>query len=216
MDNKVPPVEDFVFEGLSKRVQQVFDCPCMYTTANDKTAVLKRISEGRDLQYPYIFMTIQTLSSNPDSYNAHFLARKGIVIAVGETQSQSVRLLPANFEIELEFVTNKFKGLEQGSVLAYSRRWLFARRLGYLKFNVKYGRLVLPISLTMGDAITVPLLDNKVEAETAYKVTANLTVHGYVSEPELSTQGVLQEVVVNGVLMNPDGSVPDSQFFSFN
>jgi len=211
----IQPIENFVFEGLSKRMQQVFGCICIHTNANDKTKALARVFEGRPVVYPYMFIVLQSLSQNTDSYTTNRLARRGLVIQTSEGQSQTVRMLPANFEFEIEYVTNKFQSLEQGSVLAFTRRWLFARRCGYLKFNIKYGRLALWIASTLGDTVTVPTLENKVEAETAYKSTVNLTVHGYLSEPELGTQGVVQDVRLNEFIVDADGSVPGSQFFAF-
>ncbi len=211
----IQPIENFVFEGLLKRMQQVFGCICIHTNANDKTKALARVFEGRPVVYPYMFLVVKTLSQNKESYTTNRLARRGVSISNAEGQSQTVRILPTNFEFEVEYVTNKFQGLEQGSVLAFSRRWLFAQRCGYLKFNIKYGRLVLWISATPSDSIEIPTLENKVETETAYKSTANLTVHGYVSEPELGSQGVTQELQINEVIVGADGSVAGSQFFAF-
>jgi hypothetical protein len=176
--------------------------------------VLQRLFEGRAVQYPYIFMTLQTLASNSESYMTNLMARRGIMIARGETQGQMVRMMPSNFTLEVEFVTNKFQGLEQGSVLAFARRWLFARRCGYLKFNIKYGRLDLWIASTLSDDVVIPSLENKVETETAYKTTSTMVVHGYISEPDLGSQGIVNDIQVT-TLVGPDGKVPGSQFFAF-
>lgn len=211
----IQPIENFVFEGLSKRMSQVFGCRCIHTNANDKTKTLARVFEGKPVVYPYMFLVMQSLSQNTESYTTNKMARQGVSLQSSEGQSNTVRMIPANFEFEVEYVTNKFQSLEQGSVLAFSRRWLFARRCGYLKFNIKYGRLALWISSTLGDSVTIPQLENKVETETSYKSTVNLTVHGYISEPELGTQGVVQDVRVNEVLVGADGAVPGSQFFAF-
>ncbi len=211
----IQPIEDFVFEGLARRMSQVFGCRCIHTNANDKTKAIARLFEGKQVTYPYMFIVLQSLSQNTDSYTTNRLARRGVSIHSSDSQSHTVRMLPTNFEFEIEYVTNKFKSLEQGSVLSFSRRWLFARRCGYLKFNIKYGRLALWISSTLGDTVAIPSLENKVETETAYKSTVNLTVHGYISEPELGTQGIVQDLRVNEVLVGADGSVPGSQFFAF-
>jgi hypothetical protein len=211
----IRPIEDYVFEGLSQRVQQVFNCICLHTSFNDKTKVLSRVFQGKPIEYPYIFMTTTSISHNPESYTTNIMARRGLVTTINDT-AQTVRIMPANFEIELEYITNKFQGLEQGSVIAFARRWLFARRCGYLRFNIRYGRLDLWISPALNESVAIPQLDNKVETETAYKTTVTMTVHGYISEPTLGSQGVISEILINGVPMNPDGSVPGAQFFPFN
>ncbi len=212
----IKPIEDFVFEGLTKRFQQVFGCVCIVTTANDKTQALARLFEGKPVQYPYMFIVPQTLGVNAEGYTTNQMARRGLVVTTNEGQSQTVRMMPANFEFEIEYVTNKYQGLEQGSVLAFARRWLFSRRCGYLKFNIKYGRLALWIASTLAETVTLPQLENKVETESSYKATANLTVHGYISEPELGSQGVVNDLRVNEVVVDSNGAVTGSEFFAFN
>ena len=212
----IQPIENSVLAGFIDRFQQVFDCPVTYTTAADKAQSLKKLLGGKELKYPYAFITPQNLSSNPDSYSSGRLARQGVIIAYNANVAQRVRLLPTNFELEIEFITNKYQSVEQGSVLSYIRRWLFARRGGYLKFNINYGRLSMPISVTVTDSPSIPPRENVTENDSSYKITANVTIHGYVSEPLLGTVGIIQDVVVNGLTILPDGSMPNSQFFAFN
>lgn len=209
------PIENFIFEGILGRVQQVFGCKVVFTTANDKTKTLARLREGSELQYPYIFLVLNNYSRNKESYVSRYLPRRGLMAVVGEEQGQTVRLLPTNFDLEVEFVTNKFQGIEQGTVTAFAKRWLFAADCGYLKFNVMYGRLQLPISVTLGDAVPIPPLENKVEVESAYKITTSLTVHGYVSESVLGSQGIVNTLAVDEVMANSDGSIPGHQFIPF-
>lgn len=205
-----------MFEGLSQRISQVFGCICLWNSANDEMKALARVFSGRKVEYPYAFMKVGSLAANPESYNTNMMARRGLTTTVSDGFTNQVRLLPANFEVEVKYVTNRMQGFEQGSVLAFSRRWLFARRCGYLKFNIKYGKLALWIASTLSETVTTPELGNKVEQETAYSTVATLTIHGYVSEPILGMQGTVQSLQVNGVLLNADGSLPGSQFFSFN
>jgi hypothetical protein len=214
--DKVKPVEDFVFEGLQTRLQQVFGCLCFYTTSNDRTKILARLTEGEKPEYPFLFITLTNLTHTSDSYNTNQMARRGLRVKMGDGFMRTVRIMPASFDIEIEYVTNKFQGLEQGSVLAFVRRWMFARRCGYLKFDIRYGTLNLWIAPMMNEQVNIPQLDNKVETETAYKTTATLTMRGYISEPVLGTIGIVENLQVNGVTMNTDGSMPNSQFFPFN
>jgi hypothetical protein len=213
---KLKPLEDFVFEGLSKRVQEVFDSICIITTAQDKTKALEKFLSGKKVEYPYIFITPQTLGPNKESYSTNQMARRGLRTVVGENQMQTVRVLPANFDFEIELITNKFMGPAPYSVMGFARRWMFAARCGYLKFNIQYGSLSLGISLTLADQVTLPSLENKVETETAYKVTATLTVHGYVSEPILGSQGIINELEVDVALAGAQGEDDTVQFFPFN
>lgn len=212
---KIKPLEEMVLAGFTKRFTQVFECPCLVTTATDKLKVLERTFSGKEVTYPYAFVTINTVGPNNESYNAHSLGRRGLLTIVQQDHAATVRILPANFEVEIEYHVNKYRDFHKDSVLYFLRRWMFARRFGYLKFNISYGRLSTAISLTLGDTPQVPLRENAVENETVYKVTAAATIHGYVSEATLGTQGIITALEIDGRLVNADGSLPGAQFFSF-
>lgn len=207
----IQPIEEFVFKGLVQRASQVFGCRAILVTANDKQAALAKTFNGQPVEYPYLFITPGSLSNNTESYATNFLARKGLMTTVGEKQGMVVKLMPANFETEFEFCTNKFMAVEQGSVLSYAKRWLFARRAGWLKFNVEYGRLRLPISLTLADSVPTPPMENKTENESVYKIVSTCTVHGWISEATLQTQGV-----VNTIELQTTIAGVGAQFFPFN
>lgn len=197
---KIQPIDNFVFIGFQQRFQQVFDCnQCLFTNEHEKTKILQRIfGEGEPLEYPYAYFSLTSISANTESYNAHSMMRRGIVINVNnENTVQTVRVIPTNFELELHYVTNKFESIDQGSVRAFARRWLLARRAGYLKFNIKYGRLSLGVNLTLPDSISIPSRDNIVEGTTDYDVSVNLTIHGYTSEPILGTYGKTNKINAN-------------------
>lgn len=212
----IQPIEDLMFSGFQSRFQQVFDCPVIYTTATDKAKLIKRMFEGKEISYPYAFITIQSISPNTDSYNSNSLARNGLVTVSQNNIAYRVRLIPAKFELEIEYVTNKFQGLDAGSVLTFAKRWLFARKNGYLKFNINYGRLAIGISAILSNTANTPLRDNVLEAESVYTITNTLSLNGYISEPVLGTIGVIQDIEVNEVSIDINGAVPNFQFHSFN
>jgi hypothetical protein len=212
----IQPLEDLVLAGLQSRFQQVFGCLAIHTSSTDKTKLVERVFAGKTITYPYAFITIQNISANTDSYNSNSLARNGLVTIAKDNLAYRTRIIPANFELEIEYVTNKFQGTEAGSVLTFIRRWLFARKNGYLKFNINYGRLAISISCTLSNSTTVPVRDNVLESESVYKITNTITLHGYISEPALGTIGIIQNIEVDASLVNSDGSIPGYQFSSFN
>jgi hypothetical protein len=63
--------------------------------------------------------------------------------------------------------------------------------------------------VTLDDTVPTPPLENKVEAEAAYKIAANLVVHGYVSEAILGSKGVISDIDVQVALgqASADGHV---------
>lgn len=191
---EIIPVEELVLNGILKRFTEVFQCRAIITTTTDRTRSLERFLSGSKVEYPYAFLTIQSLAHNKESYQSTTLSRRGLPVAYGNGQQFTARLLPTNFSIEVEFHTNKYSGLEVQTVMGFARRWLFAYKCGYLKFDVTYGQLEFRIGVTLDDTVPTPPLENKVETETAYKITANLVVHGWTSEPVLGSQGVIDTI----------------------
>lgn len=214
----IQTIDHMVLAGFQKRFQQVFNCPCLFINANDKTRVLQRIfGEGKPITYPYAYFVIQSMGANNESYNAHALARRGVVVNVAaDDLLQTVRIVPTNFVVEVTYVTNKFESVEQGSVLAFVRRWLLARRVGYLKFSINYGRLQIGINHTLEESVNIPQRENVTENETSYVTTTSCTMHGYVSEPILGRQGKVTQVRTNQqVQQKVGGQVVSSQYFAF-
>lgn len=197
----IPPVEEMIIDGLCKRFQQVFNCPVLHTNGYEKVTALKEALAGKQVEYPFALVTVKGMSQNNESWSSHELARRGLQVVIQARQGQAwkVKLLPTNFDLEIEYHTNTFMGKRGCAVRALSR-WLFARRLGFLKFNVEYGRLVLNIGNSMTEAPDVPERESIAEGESVYKIPFSMTIHGYVSQPELQRQGIVKEVIQTGQL----------------
>ena len=210
------PIDDFVLKGFQARFQQQFGCEVIYVTTNEEAVVALRAKEGNPLTYPYAFLRIQSTGPNTESYTTNYLARKGLIALVEDNNlvAHRVRLIPTLFELEVKYVTNKFKSTEQGSVLAFIRRWLFARRNGALQFNVRYGLLSLGIQVMLSDSVPFTPRENAPDNETAYQVVTNATIKGYISEPELGTVGIVNQVALQEVL--DAKGLSGGQFFPFN
>ena len=155
------------------------------------------------------------MAPNLDSYLNLSLLRQGIPVRINtdNNQAQLVRLVPTNFEIEVTYITNKYSG-DLDSVEGYVRRWLFARRNGSLQFNINYGMSQLSISYLLGDSVPIQPRDSPTDAESVYQVITTATVHGYVSEPELGTRGIINQIQLTDTHPTA-GSVSGAQFFPF-
>lgn len=191
---EIKPIESFVFDGILKRFTEVFQCRALLTTSTDKARSLERVFSGAPVEYPYAFLTVQSMSHNKESYQSPTLTRRGVRIATQDNQIMTARVLPTNFNIEVEFHTNKFSGIEATTVTGYARRWLFAYKCGYLKFNIRYGQLETRIGVTLDESVPTPPLENKVETEAVYKIVSNLVVHGWSSEPIVGSTGRVNEI----------------------
>jgi len=191
---QIVPIETQVLDGLIKRFTQVFQCKAILTTTQDKTRTLKKLQEGKQLEYPFAFLTMQSMAANREQRQSAYLARRGLPIVNNEGQAFTSRLVATNFTFEAEFRTNKFSGIETSTVTGYAKRWLFAAKCGMLKFNIQHGQMTVQIGVTADDNVPTPPLENKTETETAYKITTNFVVHGWVSESNLGSQGVVEEI----------------------
>lgn len=217
MTIKLDPIDNFVREGFAAKLRSQFRCPTLYVSSPDKLRNLSLLLEGKPVEYPYMFLVIQNLSANTDSYVPHSLARRGLAVQVNDdsNQAQMVRLIPVNFEVEITFITNKYSG-DLDSVEGYTRRWLITRRIGSLQFNVNYGLLNLPISYTMGDSVPITPRESPTEGESVYQVVANATIHGYVSEPQTGTRGIVNQIqLAETHPANVPGQLDGAQFFPF-
>lgn len=200
---RIVPAESLIMQGLVERFQQVFNCVCAFGNTFDRIKVLEKLLEGKKVKYPYAFLNMQSLSQNTDSYATNVMARSGVEAYVMDSENAmyKVRLIPASFEIEVVFTSNEFFGNSQRSIMEFTRRWLFARRNGYLNFNVNYGsNLALRISNTLSESISMPTMENKTERQSDYDLTTSLVIHGYVSEPKLSQVGIVTDFQVNNTL----------------
>lgn len=197
----IRPVEELILDGICERFQQVFACPTLHTNGYEKTTAMQRALGGAPTTYPYAVATLKGLTPDTESWSSHEMARRGLNVVVNSQSNQAwkAKLLPARFDVQIEYHTNAFTG-RKGSALRALSRWLFARRLGYLKYNVQYGRVVLGIGTELAEAPEVPERENITESETVYRIPFSLTIRGWISQPELQRQGVVKEVIQEGQL----------------
>lgn len=216
-NTQVQTVDSFILIGLQKRFHKVFNCPPLFVSSTDKAKTLEKAFEGKPVSYPYAFLTVNSFSHGTDSYNGTSMSRHGLVtnVSTDGKSGYKAKVLPASFEIEVEYVAQSFDG-SPTSILGFARNWLFARRGGWLKFQVEYGRLDLGISVEMSDNVSLPKKDGSVNVEQKFELVTTMTVHGFVSYPILMDVPVAKEVQINGQVVDPStGKVPGMQFMSF-
>jgi len=194
---EIDPVERLVLAGLSKKFAQVFSCPqTIVSSAYEKMRLLSKRKVGEPINYPMAFLKVTGIGAATDRYVSPYMARTGTqtVASDDDNSAIAVKLLPANFQVEIEFRTDQFDLSAESSVLAFSRRWLFARRNGLLKFNVAYGKLSLMIGTILDEQVTVPERASTTEQVPEYLVTAGMQLLGWVGEPQTRTIGTVQNV----------------------
>ncbi len=201
MQTRLQPVDEFVFQGLSQKMQQAFQAGSVYQTSPDRLKALQTVQNGKTPEYPFVFLNVQTWSAASDRYNSRRLATEGLPVRLttDNGQIELVRVIPANFEIEVSFITPAYdtQGTKVLSVKDFARRWMFCRRNGALNFTVNYGMTNFPVTCILGDSVTAPPRETPVDAEPVYTATATLTVQGYVSEPVLGNRGRIKEIILS-------------------
>lgn len=195
---RLRPVEELILKTFTDRFQQVFGCLATLTNTYEKMRVVNQMFAGKQPEYPYAVFIVKGMYQNTESWNTNYMARRGLQAVVHDSNNAAytVRLMPTSFDLDVEFYTNQFNlGLES-SVLSYAKQWLFARRTGSLKFETKYGRVVLQNQVELAPNVQIPTMDNQAESESVYTVKSALTIHGYTSQAELGNIGIVQEVEV--------------------
>lgn len=202
---RLRPVEELILSGVAKRFQQVFDCLPVITNTYEKVRVIKQLFDGKPVVYPFATIIVRSVYPNTESWNTNYMARRGLQAVVHDSNNAAytVRLLPTCFDLDIEYHTNQFNLGLSNSVLAFAKNWLFARRNGYMKFDAQYGRLNLKIQSDLDANVVLPTLENTADEEPVYVVRASMTVKGYMSQAELGTIGIVQDVEVTESYQDP-------------
>lgn len=215
MQTQIQPVDTLIHEGLAQKMKQQFRAPAYFVSSPDKLRQLQVLQGNKPVEYPYIFLNMQSWGAASDRYNSNRLARQGIPVrlAAGNNQYELARIIPTNFEIEVTFVTNKYSGVTPDCVDAFARRWLFVRRNGAVNFTVNYGLTDLPVTYTIGESLSIPPRESPTDQESVYQVVGNLTLQGYISEPVLGVRGRVSQIILSEAI--PTTGKPGEKFFPF-
>lgn len=215
METKLEPLDKLIKDGFALQVKRQFRADTIFVSSPDKLRTLQQLKGNSPVEYPYIFLNVQSWSAASDRYNSNRLARQGIPVTLNSdgTQFKTVRIIPVNFEIEVTFITNKYSGVELDTVDGFSRRWFFARRNGSVNFTVNYGLSNLQISYTVTESLSIPPRESPTDQESVYQVVGNIVLQGYISEPVLGTRGRVNQVILSNAV--PTLGEQGEQFFPF-
>ena len=195
MDQQIiTPIENFIFNGITNKLHQIFDCYVQFSNSENRMQEMLKIRKEKGIKFPYLFVSLSDTSFSQNYYNSNYLSRHGMVVKVAESGNAlaKVKLLPCTFTFKVEYFTDK-NDAGVGSALWFTKRWMFARRLGYLKFNIKYGQ-TYTCPVILDESLTQPMKPQESDALACYQIEGNFTVHGFVSESQLLTDGVLTQV----------------------
>lgn len=187
----VAPVEDIILSGLQRQFQQVFRCTFVVVQSTDKKAMLQqfRTDKTRPQTYPFGFLTITALNQVEDTYNVKALVLDGTqVFKASDNKSYRATIMPVQLQLNVEYFTNSFRDMKE-----FANTWMFAPKLGYLHFNVNYGRTSFPIQVTPSTSLSIPTREAELDQAQEYPVTTEITVRSFMSRSTL----LETEVVTN-------------------
>lgn len=122
------------------------------------------------------------------------------VIVDDNKRAYNVRFLAVDFNVAFQYVTNSFKQAQKAAGF-----WLFARKNGWLKFDVQYGRTHFGIGFDLDSSISLPQREADLEDISEYTLEANLVVNGFLSFPTLMEQQIADKLLFEQSL--PEGTV---------
>lgn len=207
MDQQIiTPIENFIFNGITNKLHQVFGCYVQFSNSENKVQEMLKIRKEKGIKFPYLFVSLSDTSFTQDYYNSNYLSRHGMTVKVADSGNAlaKVKLLPCTFTFKVEYFTDR-NDASVGSALWFTKRWMFARRLGYLKFNIKYGQ-TYSCPVLLDESLSQPTKPQESDAMACYQIDGNFTVNGFVSEAQLLTDGVLTDVVTEMKVGDVKGS----------
>lgn len=203
----VEPVEHFIANGLESALTQKLGCRISMSSASDgnKTA---NDHHSKQLKYPFGVATLLSYTIPSDKGNSRATALRGEIAVVESNEKKSfvVKYVPVTMEYDLEVRCNS-----HGSVLDVARRLVFARVLSGFIFNVQYGKHSFGVKALPADSISIPQRNAEITEVQEYVLKTSLTVHGFVSLPELMEQQIAEAIDIVGQLSEVDPETGDNR-----
>ncbi len=197
LNQELVPVERLIFDGLQRSFLRVFKTPSVWVTSSDKVHAAARLFGGKPVVYPYVFLTLNSSATSEERQNNLVAARRGMVATVSTDTKRYYRVsfLPEDFEVGVEFVSNKHADL-----LKFNNTWKFARKLGWLKFEVAYGSVSFGVSSLLEPNVSFPLRTAEPDEVQEYVMSTSLTIQGYLTNPILLEGQVVDSLDINAEL----------------
>ncbi len=177
-------LEKMILNGVQQRLQKAFNLPEAPTLipSSDRWHLADRIkgqhrgdtSNQGTLRLPQLFLHMQMLSVNHESYNPMSLQAMGIYGSKKEesTAVKQYKPLPAVYSFELIHVSQDFWDMFRFS-RDYLLRWV---ERSDMNFTLNWDGRPLDVRLMPDDTVSTPDKDASVDVVNLYELTANLQV----------------------------------------
>lgn len=217
LNESLVPVEEFAFSGLEKQASKIFRCPVSWVQSTDKKRVVQGKTPPEERSYPFLVLTLTDVAEQDTSFNSKYLALAGTPVAVGRDNNtySRVSLLPVQCSVTVEYYTNDVRALS-----LFTNRWMFARKLGQLNFNIHYGKTTLAIKVQGSGSLSFPVREANPSETQEYLLSTTLVMNSYLSSEALIVSDLANQVDIAGFLateenMDTAADRPSAQFWSF-
>ena len=213
MNLNLEPLDSLILKGIQAKIQNLTEARTVWTSSTDRALTLQQLfghpganTSDITITYPYVFLTITSVTESEVRLHNRTTALRGFpsVIVDDQKRAYNVKFLAVDTAVNVQFGSNSYKQIQRMASL-----WMFARKNGWLKFDVQYGRTQFGIGVEMDNNVTMPVREADPEDVSEYILDANLTIQGFISLPTLIEQQVANQVEHTFDL--PDGTT----FWSF-
>jgi hypothetical protein len=203
---KLDPVQDFVFAGIQKKFLQVLQAPSVWVTSSDHTKAVAELFKGSRIKYPYVVFRLSTIKLASDRGNTKNTALRGkiSVVTTDELRAFNVRFVPVDMSVSMTLYTNDHSNLRDCIT-----RLIFSRIMGWLSFDIAYGRTAFGVTLEPPESYDLPERVADADQIQEYKLESEIQVRGYLSIPELIETQIASKIVITGQLTEIDSATGD-------
>lgn len=195
---KLVPIEHLIYEGLTQKLTKLFGTAAVVSMSNDRRKLLEKAKQGKAITYPQLLVLPKGYEENDRGLNRFYLARYGMDAIFDDSGNRyRVRLKPTLMNFEVTFITNDSGFTEKTGVQNFAKKWLFAKDNGHLKFDINYGSLKVSVHIEMDGSVGFNEAESVDQGPKEYHCVVNLTVQGYVSDPQLVLVGTVAELEVD-------------------
>ena len=86
MDQQIiTPIENFIFNGITNKLHQIFDCYVQFSNSENRMQEMLKIRKEKGIKFPYLFVSLSDTSFSQNYYNSNYLSRHGMVVKVAES-----------------------------------------------------------------------------------------------------------------------------------
>lgn len=202
---RLDTVDHYILAGLQSRFLSEFNTKTVWTTSTDKVKALEKLfpdgkAPGGKITYPYAFLILDSWQKSSDRASLRSSSMRGTAVMVGTDDRTLLRtrFLPVDFTINVEWYSNSFDVIQD-----IGRRWMFAQQRGYLNFSVDYGQSDFSIKVVPEDNVRFPMREADPDNVQEYMMTTSLVMQGFISEPELTQQQVIETVEITAATQFP-------------